>query len=166
MVAAAQGAKAPFQTSGILQSAVAAQVLQVEALLPPFPDAETGGNEVGGGVHLWHVDLHPAQVHSIHAAADIHAHDVGYGLVLHGHGGADGAALAGVHVRHDADAAAFGEVIVAHPADLLNGLVLNDLGKADRGIYFSFDFHPIAYLLLENEKSRLPHTRQAAREST
>ena len=96
---------------------------------------------MGGGVQLLHVDLLPGETDGIHPAADVHAHHVGDGLVADGHGGADGAALAGVYVGHDADAAALGERIVAHAADLLDGLVFDDTGEANGSIDLSLDFH-------------------------
>ena len=98
-----------------------------------------------GGIHLFHVDFGLAKIHGVHAAADIHADDVGDRPVLHGHGGADGTALARMDVRHDADLAACRKLVITHPADLLDGLVLDDLGKADRGIYLSLNFHHVVF---------------------
>ena len=79
------------------------------------------------------------------SAADIHADDVGNRLVLHGHGRSDRAALACVDVRHDADLAACRKLVITHPADLLDSLVLDDLGKADRGIHLSLNFHHVVF---------------------
>ena len=41
---------------------------------------------------------------------------------------------------HDANPATGGDLIVAHAADLLDGLVLHHLGVADGGIHFALDF--------------------------
>ena len=140
VVAAAQGAEAALQIAAVLQGPEAAQLGQVEADLAALPDLHPGGDEVGGLVQTLRIDLALSQLHRVHPAADIHADHVGDGLVDDRHGGADGAALACVDVGHDADPAARGEFIIAHPADLLNGLVLDHLCEADRGIDFSFDF--------------------------
>ena len=141
VVAAAQGAQAAFQPLRILQRAEAAQPCQVKALLPALPHAHAGGDAVGRLVHALHVDIAPAERDRVHAAADIHTDDVGDDLVPDRHGRADGAALPGVDVGHDADPAPGGDLIIAHSADLLDGLVLDDAGKADRRIHLSFDFH-------------------------
>ena len=98
-------------------------------------------------IQLLQIGLAFSQTHRVHAAADIHADYVGDGLVGDRHGGADRAALAGVHVGHDADLTSFGQGVVTHSADLLDRFVLNDLGVADRGINFSFDFKHGFYLI-------------------
>ena len=100
-----------------------------------------------------HIDLDPAEVNGVHSAANIHAHDIGDGLVDDRHGRADGAALSGMDIRHDADTAARREFIIAHPADLLDGFILDNPGKAESGIYLSPDLHHFHHFLaVEHEK--------------
>ena len=67
-------------------------------LQPPLPDA--------GGLH---------------AAPDVHTHQIGHNLVADGHGGADGTALAGVNVGHEPDAAARRKFLIAQLLNLCDG---------------------------------------------
>ena len=81
------------------------------------------------------VDGSLANVHRQHAAAYVHAHDVGHRLVCYAHGGADDAALACVCVGHDANVGAFSKGLVTHGADLFHGTVVDERGKAlSRGV--------------------------------
>ena len=95
---------------------------------------------MGGFIYFGKVRGCLSKVHRVHAAADIDSDNVGYRLIRDSHCGSDRAARAGVHVRHDADAAAPCELIVAHSADLLNGLLFDHFRVADRCIHFSFNF--------------------------
>ena len=61
------------------------------------------GDEMGRLVHPLGIDFLFRQPDGVHPAADVHAHDVRDSPVRDRHGGADGAALARVHVRHDAN---------------------------------------------------------------
>ena len=54
----------------------------------------------------------------VHAAADIDADEVGYDEIVHGHRSPDGAALARVNVRHNADLRSRRERLIAKRADL------------------------------------------------
>ena len=165
VVSPAQSAKAPPQTCGVLQIPEAAQPGQVEGLLPSLPHVLSGGDEVGRLVHLLHVNFNLAQIHRVHAAANVYPHNVRHHLVGDSHGGANGAATSCVYIRHNTDFAAGGKLVVAHPANLLHCLVLDYLGKAESGVNFSLNFqhgfHPFLYFI-GYDKSRLPHTRQAA----
>ena len=140
MVPAAQCAKTALQTLCVFQTAVTAQIRQVETLLPPLPDIHSGRNKMRGGIHLLHIHLNLSQIDRVHPAANIDAHYIGHGFVCNCHGGTDGAALPGVDIRHNADTASRRELIVAHSANLPDGLLLNDFGKAERGIHFPLDF--------------------------
>ena len=90
-------------------------------------------------VYLLEVNVGASQIDGVHAAADVHAHNVRDRLIHHSHGRPDRAALAGVHVRHDADAASLRELVVAHAADLLDRFLLDHVGIADRSIKLSLN---------------------------
>ncbi len=98
-------------------------------------------------VHFFIVNVCFSQGHSIHVATDIHTHYVGHCLICDGHGGADGAALAGMDIRHDPDLRSFGHGVIAHAPYLLNGIVLHHCRVADCCIYFSFDLYHILHPL-------------------
>ena len=53
------------------------------------------------------------QPHGLHTTADVHTHQIGHHFIGDGHGRSDGAALAGVHIGHDADLAASRKSLVA-----------------------------------------------------
>ena len=147
MVSAAQCAEAALQAFCVLQTSIAVQLCQVKTFLPSLPGIHAGGDIVRGGIHLLHVDLDRTQTDCVHTAPDIHAHDIGDCLVGDSHGGADRAALPGMDIRHDADSAIRCERIVAHPANLLDGLILDDFRKAEGCIHFPFDFHHLHHSL-------------------
>lgn len=84
----------------------------------------------------------------LHAAANIHAHHVGHHLVMEGHGGADGAALARVGVGHHPDAAVFQEILVAHGGDLRPGRLVDGINKHLGGVVGAFNFNHIVHLSL------------------
>ena len=94
-----------------------------------------------GSVHLLHVDFNLAKADCIHTTPYVNTDNIGYGLVLYGHSCSDCAAHAGMNVGHNSDPASCSKLIITHPADLLNSFIFYDLGKADRGIHFSLDFH-------------------------
>ena len=157
VVAAAQGAQTPLQPLAVFQVPVAPKRRQVEVLLPTVPHPFSGGDEVSDLVQLGQVKLHMAQLHGVHAAADVHAHQVGDRLVRDGHGGADGAALTRMDVRHDPNAAPGGEFAVAQLPDLLHSIVSDHLRVANGGIELSFDLHYVHVLTsFHHQKSRLP----------
>ena len=65
---------------------------------------------------------------NVHAAADIDAHEIGYDEIVHGHGSSDGAALARVNVRHNADLRARRERLIAERLNLPLRRGLEDVG--------------------------------------
>ena len=69
-------------------------------------------------IELGQVDALFLKPHNIHAAADIDADEVRYNVFAHRHGSPDGAALARVNVRHDADLRSRRERLIAKRADL------------------------------------------------
>ena len=122
---------------------------------------------MGGGVHPLKVDVHPAKLHGVHTAPDVNAHNVGDRLVSDGHGGADGAAPARVDIRHDPDPGPGGEIVVAHSADLFDGLVLDHRRIAHRRIDLSFDLRhdaaPFVFLNRASVRDLNPQSRGARR---
>ena len=154
VVAAAKGAKAALQALGVLQFPVAAKGLQIEGLLATLPNVHPGRNIMRRLVQMFKVDLRLKQANSVHAAANVHAHNVGHGLVMNGHRRSDGTALTGMHVGHDPDLAALGEGIVAHSADLLNGSVLDDIGIGNGSCDLSLDLHVTPPKLIMKKSTR------------
>ena len=71
--------------------------------------------------------------HHVHAAADIDAHEVRNDEIVHGHRSPDGAALARVNVRHDADLRALREILIAERLYLPLRGGLDDVGVNDGG---------------------------------
>ena len=69
------------------------------------------------------------------------------------HRGADRAALASVHVRHDPHSAALRKIEITHPPDLLDRLILYDGRVADGCIHFSFD---LKHFLFPTKKAACP----------
>lgn len=63
-----------------------------------------------------------------HAAADIDADEIGHDLLADGHGEPDRADLAGMHVRHDSDGTTAGNIHVADPLKLGNGIGIDGGG--------------------------------------
>lgn len=109
------------------------------------PYVHTRGDEVRGSIHLLHVDLDLSKVYREHTAANVDADHIGDRLILDGHGRADSAALSRVDIGHNTDLTSFSKLVIAHSANLLDCLILDDLGKADRGIDFSFDFNHCSF---------------------
>src|SRR5690606_15534668 len=114
MVAAAQGADAfdrPVQVHVIF----AVKLTQVDVgriSMGLFADIKTGGNVIiNHPVQLFEVNGLFPQLDGFHAAANVHPHQVRHHLIGDGHGGADGAADAGVNVGHDPDTAAPGKFL-------------------------------------------------------
>ena len=132
VVAAPQSADALFRPEQV-HMAGAAQLLQVDLV----QIAVGLGAYVKAGGDLFidqliqllqlHVALPDAD--GLHAAADVHPHQVGHYFVGDGHGGADGAARPGVYVRHEADAAARGKLLVAKLDHLGDGCLVHYVGE-------------------------------------
>ena len=91
-----------------------------------------------------------------YSTADVNTDYIRNCLIYDGHRCTDGAALSGVDIRHDPDLAVFSEGIVAHPPDLLNSNILDDLCKADSRIYFSFYFYHCSFPYNLHEKTTCP----------
>ena len=141
VVAPAQGAQRALEPPGVLQRPETAERFQIKGLLAPFPHVHARGNEVSGFVKPGEIHRGFVQMEGVHAAADVNAHHVGHGLVSNGHGGADGAALARVHVRHDANGAARCAIVIAHAANLVDGLLLDDACVCDGRSDLSLNNH-------------------------
>ena len=105
-------------------------------------------------VQMFKVDRRLKQANRVHAAANVHAHNVGHSLVMNGHRRSDGTALTGMHVGHDPDLATLGEGIVAHSADLLNGSVFDDIAIGNGSCDLSFDLHVIPPKLIMKKSTR------------
>ena len=154
MVAAAKGAEAALQALGVLEFPVAAKGLQIEGLPATLPNVHTGRNIMRRLVQMFKVDRRLKQANRVHAAANVHAHNVGHSLVMNGHRRSDGTALTGMHVGHDPDLATLGEGIVAHSADLLNGSVFDDIAIGNGSCDLSFDLHVIPPKLIMKKSTR------------
>ena len=136
MVAAAQRAEALLRPAGI-DLFEAEELLYVDAPVAPvgaFSDVAPVGDVLRyERIELGEVYALFLKPHHVHAAADIDADEVGYDEIAHGHGSSDGAALARVNVRHDADLRSRRERLIAKRADLPLGGGLDDVGVDDGG---------------------------------
>ena len=130
VVATPQRAETSGKAFGVLQFAVAAQLRQVKLFLSALPNILAGRDKMRSFVQLFHVDFFFSQAHGIHAAAYIDANHIGDGLIQNRHSCSDGAACTGMNIRHNADSTAFGQRIVAHPANLFDSSFFNDFGIA------------------------------------
>ena len=147
MIAASQRPEAPLEALRVLKAPVAPKLFENEALLPSLPDVHPGRDKMRRLVELFEIDRRPAEIHGVHAAADVDAHDIRHRLVRDRHRRSDRTAFSGVDVRHDPDPASFREFVVAHAPDLRDRLFLDHGRIADRGIDFSFYFKHIAHFL-------------------
>ena len=169
VVAAAQGADTAAGPEQVHERR-AAQLVQVDlrvigVVFPAdlLPAGYQAADQVVQGVE---VDMAFLQPHGLHAAADVHAHHTGHYFVADGHGGADGAAHAGVYVGHDADAAAGEGLLVADGLDLAGGGGLQLVGEAAGGVVQSFYFDQFDHSFLYNRgeavfPTALPGRRRA-----
>lgn len=121
---AAERSQRALETPDILELAIAAQLLEVELFLTAVPDAGTRGDLVARLVESRQIDMPHAQIGCEHAAADIHAHEVGHYRVRDPHRGSDGATNAVMRIRHDGGVRAFRERHAEHRADLLDAFFL------------------------------------------
>ena len=158
VIAAAERAKAACDALRVLEGAVAAQPEEVESLLPPVPEIAPRRDEVCRRIEAYKVDLALAEVDRIHPAADVDTDEIRDDLVPHSHCRADRAALAPVHIGHDADARPLRELVVTHAADLLHRLVLDYLCICNRRAAASAYLHAFHYviLLIYSSLSSLP----------
>ena len=114
-----------------------------------LPDGEAGGDLlVDQLVQLLQLDAGFPDADGLHAASDVHPDQVGRHLIGDGHGGPDGAAFAGVDVRHQADAAACREFLVAELLHLRDGGAVHYIGKDFSFAIFAFDFNHIFLTIL------------------
>ena len=111
----------------------AAQLVQIdlaEVAVGPVPDGEAGGDFlIDQFVQLLEFHIALLDAGGLHAAADVHPHQVGHHLIGDGHGGANGTALAGVDVWHKPDTAARCERLVAQLLNLCDGCVIHNIGE-------------------------------------
>lgn len=124
VIAAAEGAQRALEALDVPELAVAAQLLEVELLLAPIPNASTRGDLVARLVEGGQVNGLVAQVSREHAASDVDAHEVGYHSVRDPHRGPDGAAYPEMRVGHDGGVCALRKRHAEHRADLLDARVL------------------------------------------
>ena len=116
------------------------QVNLVVVGVAAVPDGEAGGDFAVDEL-VQPFQLHPlaGHRHRLHAAADVHPHQVGHHLVADGQGGADGAAHPGVDIGHDADLAARREGLVAEGLDLAASARFQLIAEDPGGVVGSFD---------------------------
>ena len=156
MIPAAERAERALQTSCVLQTSITAKRRQIEMLHAPLPDVHARGDEMRRLIDRRKIHIRLRKLHREHAAADVHADDVGAGAIADRHRRADRAALSRVHVRHDAHAAAARQFVIAHAADLLDRFVLDRRGVADGGRNVSFYFKHINILQSKSRCGRIP----------
>ena len=150
VVAAAQGADAlagAIQVHGV-GAAELGQVNLVVVGVISVPDGQAG-RYLAVDELIQPLQLHPlaGHRHRLHAAADVHPHQVGHHLVPNGQGGADGAAHPGVDVGHDAYLAARCEGLVAEGLNLAAGARFQLIAEDQGGVVGSFDLDHIRSFL-------------------
>ena len=89
------------------------------------------------------VDAPSPQLDGVHAAADVHAHDVRARLVDNCHGGADSASHAGMNIGHDADFAFCKSLDVTYSFYLSRRSCFHLINEAAGRIEFSLYFYHI-----------------------
>ena len=118
-----------------------AQVDLIEIAVGLIPDGEAGGDLlIDQLVQLLKLQSSLPDAGGLHAAADVHPHQIGHHLVGDGHGGADGAARPGVDVGHEPDTAARRKFLVAQFLNLCDGGTVHHIGEDLGLIVFSFNF--------------------------
>jgi len=125
MIAAAQRAEAEGRAA-LVHMAGAGEGVELEAagaFVGFAPHAEAAGDVLADeGVELVEIEAFlRGEAHGLHAAADVHAHEVGADAAFDRHGEAHHTALARVAVGHDADTAPGSEGLVAECAYLPEG---------------------------------------------
>ena len=145
VVAAAEGTDAVQCPFGV-DVCIAVQPGQIDLCgiaMGRIPHGKAGGD--GGAdelVELLGLEMRLPQDGGLHAAADVHAHEIGDELVGDGHGGADGAALACMDIGHDADRSALCEGLAAQLKDLCGAGLVRFFGKnAGAGVCALDDKH-------------------------
>ena len=132
VVAAPQRADALFRPEH-LNVPEAAQLLQVDLVRVPV---DGGAHRKAGGdflpdqlIQLLQLQMVLPEPGRLHAAADIHPHQVGDHPVGDGHGGAHGAPRPCVDVGHQPDAAAGSKLLIAQLNHLGDGRLVHHVGK-------------------------------------
>ena len=102
-------------------------------------------------VKLLHLDEFVFQLNDFHAAADVHAHQIGHYRIGDCHGGTYGAARPRVNVRHYADARPPGEGLVTQQLNLIHSRLLHHickhLGGVELSCHFFFHFYRLISFL-------------------
>ena len=88
-------------------------------------------------VELLQLHVLVLQPDRLHAAADVHAHQIGTDLVGDGHGGSHGAACTGVNVGHHADPTALRIGLIEEADDLGDRFLIHHVGEDLRLRVFS-----------------------------
>ena len=144
MVPSAQCTQASLQALCLFQISIAAKAGQVKTLHAPFPNVSPAGNIMSGSIDFFKINIHLPQRSSIHTAADINANDIWNCFIGDCHCGADCAAFSGMYIGHNPYLRSCCEIMVTHPADLLDCFVLYNGCVTDSSIYLSFDFNHCA----------------------
>ena len=85
-------------------------------------------------IQLGKINITLCNFNRLHAATNIDANHTGNDLILDGHGSADGTALTGMHIRHDADLATGKLHLITHRLNLLGCQLLQFGSVTDSGI--------------------------------
>ena len=117
------------------------QVDLIEVAVGLIPDGEAGGDLfINQLVQLLKLQPPLPDAGGLHAAPDVHTHQIGHHLVGDGHGGADSTARPGVNVGHEPDAATRRKFLIAQLLNLCDGGAVHHIGEDLGLIVFSFDF--------------------------
>ena len=143
MVPATQGADALFCPEQVHMAGTAqfAQVDLIEIAVGLIPYGEAGGDLLIDQL-VQFLKLQPSlpDAGGLHAAPNVHTHQIGYHPIGDGHRRADGAACPGVDVGHEPDTAAGREFLIAQFLNLCDGGAVHHIGENLGLVVFSFDF--------------------------
>ena len=165
MVATAKRSQRALEAPDVLKLAIAAQLLKIKLLFTAVPDAGARGDFVACLVEGRQVDVSHTQVGREHAAADVHANEVGHHRIRDPHRRADGAANAVMGIGHDDGIGALREGHAEHRADLLDAFFLYVRRVARRRAMRSLDCeHNLLFSSLSHKLSHIANsTLQACR---
>ena len=116
VIAAAQGADALFRPQQIHMRGTVQlrQVDLAEIAMGLVPNGEAGRDFlINQLVQLLQLQSVFPDAGRLHAASDIHPHQIWHHFIRDGHGGADGAAFPRMNIRHQPDAAACCKFLIA-----------------------------------------------------
>ena len=99
-----------------------------------------------GFINLLEINLRFLQAHRVHPTSNVDSDDIRANLVGDRHRRPDRTSLPGMDIRHDSHTASARQLIITHPTDLFNRLILNLLRITDRRIDFSFNFKHVPLL--------------------